>query len=73
MQNTLLQMLPAGERAGAAAALTLNSILQSASNLRRDTGIGVVGDNQGKAEGDVLENVLNALADLAVGPAASCA
>lgn len=47
----------------------LNSILQSASHLKRDTGVGP--DNQGKAEGDVLENVVNALSRIFMGPGAT--
>ncbi|MGK6306992.1 calcium-binding protein [Variovorax sp. DT-64] len=69
VQNALLQLLPAGQRTGDQAAQTLNSILRSASNLRKVDGDAVFGGSQGRAEGDVLERVLNALADLALGPA----
>jgi len=67
VQNTLLQMLPVGERAATADAL--KQILVNASYLKRVNGAAVVGQDRGKAEGDVLENVLNALADLTLGPA----
>lgn len=71
VQNTLLQMLPANQRADAGATLQIgknvygivHSILESASNLVASSNL-----SQGKAEGDVLENVLNALADLVLGP-----
>jgi hypothetical protein len=66
VQNTLLQMLPEGQRAGAAG--TLKSILEGASNLKKINGDLIAGSDQGKAEGDVLENTLNALADLVLGP-----
>jgi Ca2+-binding RTX toxin-like protein len=61
VQNTLLQMLPQDQREGAAK--MLQSVLQGASNL-----LGKSDSDQGKAEGDVLENTLNALADLVLGP-----
>jgi len=67
VQNTLLQMLPVGERAATTEAL--KQILANASYLKRVNGATVVGQHQGKAEGDVLENVVNALADLTLGPA----
>ncbi|WP_077001411.1 putative Ig domain-containing protein [Variovorax sp. KK3] len=70
LQNTLLQMLPAEKRTGETADKLLDDILRSASNLKRVDGDAVVGTGQGKSEGDVLENVLNALADLALGPLA---
>jgi Ca2+-binding RTX toxin-like protein len=60
-QNTLLNLLPEDKRE--AAATTLNTILTEASwrKAEKDSG-------QGKAEGDVLENTVNALADLVLGP-----
>ncbi len=67
VQNTLLRMIPESQRTDETkkiAAETLSDILKSASNLRK---LGLV-LTQGKAEGDVLENVVNALADLALGP-----
>lgn len=65
VQNTLLNMLPQAMRATEAA--TVGTVLKDASNLRAANGDLVVGGGQGKAEGDVLENTLNALADLALG------
>jgi Ca2+-binding RTX toxin-like protein len=64
VQNALLQLLPTAARADAV--VTLNTILQDASNLRPVNGAAVAGQDQGKAEGDVMENVVNALADLAL-------
>jgi Ca2+-binding RTX toxin-like protein len=66
VQNTLLQMLPEGQRSSAEA--TLKQALLAASNLMRVDGALLVGSDQGKAEGDVLENMLNSLAYLALGP-----
>ena len=68
VQNTLLNLLPTGQRASVGE--TLNSILKNASWRK-----GVDGSNggesaQGQAEGDVLENIVNALADLFLGPPA---
>ena len=66
VQNVLLQLMPDAERA--AAPTVLNTILQAASNLRKVDGDLTSGNSQGKAEGDVLENVVNALADVLLGP-----
>lgn len=57
VQNTILQMLPEGNRSSAEKELT--SILAAASYIKASQKSGT----QGKAEGDVLENVVNALAD----------
>lgn len=70
-QNTLLQMLSLDQQTTAGTTQKdvykwtglLQSILESASNLRAG-----FNSNQGKAEGDVLENFVNAIADLALGP-----
>ena len=61
VQNALLQLVPEADRPNATD--VLNTILKSSSYLKaaRDGG-------QGQAEGDVLENVLNALASLILGP-----
>jgi len=48
---------------------TLNTILQTASNASRETGTGV--GSQGRADGDTLENVLDALRRLVLGPTAT--
>jgi Ca2+-binding RTX toxin-like protein len=66
IQNTLLQMLPASERASAGA--RMSGIFDAASNLRVVNGAIAFGDGQGKAEGDTLERVVNALSDLVFGP-----
>ena len=62
VQNTLLNLVPADKRQSAAA--TLQSILLQASWRKAESTLG----GQGQAEGDVLENVVNALADLFLGP-----
>lgn len=62
VQNTLLQLVPENQRGGAAA--TLEAILRQASWRTAQSTSGT----QGQAEGDVLENVVNALADLCLGP-----
>lgn len=66
VQNTLLQLMPESQRKDAAP--MLNSLLRDASNLRMENGDFSGGLGQGKAEGDVLENVVNALGDMLVGP-----
>jgi Ca2+-binding RTX toxin-like protein len=48
---------------------TLVAILQSASNAKAESGVGT--NNQGKAEGDVLEHVVDALTKLLKDPAAT--
>ncbi|WP_141243668.1 calcium-binding protein, partial [Pseudomonas indica] len=60
VQNTLLQLVPEAQRQQAES--TLVDILRSASWWQRDTNSG-----QGKAEGDVLENMVNALARMFLG------
>jgi Ca2+-binding RTX toxin-like protein len=62
VQSTLLQMLPSNQRQGATK--VLEQILKQGSYL----GMTSSSSSQGKAEGDVLENVVNALADLTLGP-----
>ena len=68
VQNTLLQLLPEAKRSEAAA--TLDTILKNASWRKAQNGDLGIGSSQGQAEGDVLENVVNALADLFLGPQA---
>lgn len=68
VQHVLLQMLPASQRDSDEAVQTLGHILQCASDLERADANAHFGGAQGKAEGDALENVLNALAGLALGP-----
>lgn len=69
VQNTILQLLPSDQRQGAAK--SLNQVLRNASNLRKENGDLVGGSSQGKAEGNVLENVLNALGTMVAGTAFS--
>jgi Ca2+-binding RTX toxin-like protein len=61
VQNAILNLLPADQRIPAAT--TLNGILKNAS-WRKATS----NSDQGLAQGDVLENAVNALADLILGP-----
>lgn len=60
VQGTLSQLAPSVDQG------TLNLILQSASYALAKSNAGT--NSQGLAEGDVLENVVNALSDLALGP-----
>ncbi|UZH44154.1 calcium-binding protein [Roseateles amylovorans] len=66
VQNLLVRMLPEGDRV--AATEPMRTILRQASNLVRQDGDVLIGSGAGKAEGDVLENTLNALAALCLGP-----
>lgn len=66
VQNALLQLVAPEKRTDAAA--IINQILIEASWRKAENGAKFIGDYQGKAEGDVLENVVNALADLILGP-----
>lgn len=61
VQNTILQLLP--ETGRKAAQDVISNVLRDASYLVASSKSGT----QGQAEGDVLENVTNALADLALG------
>lgn len=63
VQNTLLQLVPESQRPFAAA--TLQTALKQASYRQRVDG---GANSQGKAEGDVLENLVNGLLALVVGP-----
>ncbi|HEX5391978.1 MAG TPA: hypothetical protein VFW68_01765, partial [Rhodocyclaceae bacterium] len=62
VQNLLTQLIPEGQKASAVP--TLNAILKEASWLKAES----VSGSQGKAEGNTLENVVNALGDLLLGP-----
>lgn len=66
VQATVLGMLPADQRGAAAA--TIAQALADASNRRRGNGDAIDGRDQGKADGDALEKVVNALAVLTLGP-----
>ncbi|MFT3818086.1 MAG: hypothetical protein QM750_10730 [Rubrivivax sp.] len=63
VQNTVLQALPEGQRAGAAETLQ-NALLQASYRKAEQGHTG----SQGKAEGDVLENLVNGLLALVQGP-----
>jgi Ca2+-binding RTX toxin-like protein len=62
VQNTLLQLVTPAQRDSAAG--SLKEYLQNASYLRKQDGALIAGSDQGKAEGDVLENMVNALASM---------
>lgn len=66
VQNTLLSMLPKAQQSAAASIVSLAFL--DASNWVKVNGDALVGGGQGKAEGNVLENVLNSLAVLTLGP-----
>jgi len=66
VQNTLLNLLPEDQRNTPAMQETMKQILKNASNLKADS----VSGAQGQAEGDPLENLLNALGTQLLGPAA---
>jgi VCBS repeat-containing protein len=58
VQNALTQLAPDATQAG------IEAIFMKASNLVAES----TGGTQGKCEGDVLENIVNALADMLLGP-----
>ncbi len=62
VQKAVLDLVPEAKRADAAKSLT--DMLKAASWQKAQS----VSGAQGTAEGDVLENVINALADLVLGP-----
>jgi len=66
VQNVLLNLIPVPQRE--AAGTTLLEIFKNASWRRGVDGSSSGANAQGQAEGDVLENVVNALADLILGP-----
>ncbi|ATQ75852.1 hypothetical protein CR152_15950 [Massilia violaceinigra] len=65
VQTTLLRLAAASEKEPAAA--MIKSILVASSNLIKKDG-DYAGSGQGLAEGDVLENVVNGLAAMFLGP-----
>lgn len=71
VQNTLLQLVPEAQREQATT--TLFVMLQSASWRQTDTDWTSIGtdSDQGEAEGDVLENMVNALAQMILGDQAA--
>ncbi len=66
-QETLLGLVQPDLKAGATA--DLQSVLRAASNLKRVDGAVIVGNDQGKSEGDVLEKIVNSLGYMLLGPA----
>lgn len=68
LQNTLLSLMPEGERNAESVQSLLKTIYQAATNQKRVDGDISLGDSQGKAEGDLLEQMANALADMVLGP-----
>lgn len=63
-QNSLLSLLPFAQRASTGA--TLRQIMSGASNLQKVDGAAFSGD-QGRADGAVLENVVNGLGVMTLG------
>jgi Ca2+-binding RTX toxin-like protein len=70
VQNTFIQLLPADQQATDATNQLLNTIFRQASYLKRQDGDLLFGLGQGKAEGDVLENLVSSLGILLLGPEA---
>lgn len=68
VQNTLLSLVPEGERNAESVQGLLKTIYQAATNQKRVDGDLLSGGSQGKAEGDLLEQMVNALADMVLGP-----
>ena len=68
VQNTLLSLMPEGERNADGVPSLLKAIYQAATNQKRVDGDLLSGGSQGKAEGDLLEQLVNALADMVHGP-----
>ena len=68
VQSTLLGLVALDRQSTAGNAL--NEVLRAASNLKSQNGDLAVGTGQGKAEGDVLENTVNALGHMLLGGAA---
>ena len=66
VQSALLNLVTEGQRTSMGE--TLNAILKNASWRTGVDGSNGGANAQGQAEGDVLENVVNALADLTLGP-----
>jgi hypothetical protein len=64
VQNAVLNLLPADQRNTMTTRDTLQQILKSASSFEADEDF----MGQGRAEGNVLENTLNALGALMLGP-----
>jgi Ca2+-binding RTX toxin-like protein len=62
--ETLLANLTSQSTDVAATVGFMNQLFKDASNLRKADGSLLTGSDQGKAVGDVLENVLNAMADM---------
>jgi Ca2+-binding RTX toxin-like protein len=67
VQRMLCALLPESAEDGAPA--LMSTVMRRASSLRTEDGSLLMGSGQGRAEGDVLENIVNALATLCLGPA----
>lgn len=68
VQDTLLSLVSIADRTMAVTQPLLKSIFQAASYIRAKSGSIVLGLDQGIAEGDVLENIVNGLATMLGGP-----
>ncbi len=68
VQNTLLSLMPEAQRTADGVQSMLKSVYAAATYQKRVDGDLLLGQGQGKAEGDLLEQVVNALADTLLGP-----
>ncbi|ADX48579.1 Ig family protein [Paracidovorax avenae ATCC 19860] len=70
VQSTLLSLLPEGERSADNVRALMKTVYKAATYQKRVDGDLISGSSQGKAEGDLLENLVNSLADMLLGPGA---
>ncbi|MFE8643841.1 hypothetical protein ACFX58_01990 [Sphingomonas sp. NCPPB 2930] len=73
LQDTLLSLVPPEQRTQQAAQALFKTLYQAATEQKRVDGDLLAGGSQGKAEGDLLENLVNILADTVMGPQAKAA
>ncbi|WP_245711350.1 putative Ig domain-containing protein [Paracidovorax valerianellae] len=67
LQNTLLSLVPPEQRTQESAKELFKALYQAATDKKRVDGDLLAGAGQGKAEGDLLENLVNVLADTVLG------
>ncbi|WP_372166018.1 putative Ig domain-containing protein [Xanthomonas axonopodis] len=70
VQSALLSLMPEGQRDADGVSSLLKTIYKAATWREKTNGDLLVGDGQGKAEGDLLEQLVNSLADMVLGPKA---
>jgi len=68
LQNTLLSLVPPEQRTQDSAKELFKALYEAATDKEKVNGDALVGAGQGKSEGDLLENLVNALADTVLGP-----